>query len=203
MQAFHIVGPAPLYTNTFLLISDDGQGVVIDPAADAAEYNKILEENGAKLTDILCTHGHYDHVGSAMELRSRWGAKLWCEADDLAGNELFPLTEADMGYPEGDTITAGGLEFTVWHTPGHTKGSVCLLCDSWLFAGDTLFQGSTGRTDFPGGSPVEMRASLLKLAGLPIPREAQLLPGHGDFSTFGWELDHNWYIKNARRQGRG
>ena len=80
MQAFHIPGAAPLYTNTFLLISDAGHAVVIDPSADAQTYDKILKENNAQLTTILCTHGHYDHVGSAEALRTEWNAKLFCEA---------------------------------------------------------------------------------------------------------------------------
>ena len=202
MQAFHVLGPAPLYTNTFVLISEAGRGVVIDPAAPAGQYETLLAEHGATLAAILCTHGHYDHVGSAEELRTRWGAQLWCEAADLGPNEMYPLAQAGSGYPEGGTVQVDELSFTVWHTPGHTKGSVVLLCGSYLFAGDTLFQGSTGRTDLPGGDPREMSESLRKLAALPIPRETQVLPGHGDFSEFGWELDNNWYIRQALR-GKG
>ena len=101
MQAFHIPGAAPLYTNTFLLISDAGHAVVIDPAADAQTYDKILKENNAQLTTILCTHGHYDHVGSAEALRTEWNAKLYCEAADLAGDRMYPLSAADCGYAEG------------------------------------------------------------------------------------------------------
>ena len=97
MQAFHIPAAAPLYTNTFLLISDAGHAVIIDPAADAQTYDKILKENSAQLTTLLCTHGHYDHVGSAKALRTEWNAKLYCEADDLAGDRMYPLTEADGG----------------------------------------------------------------------------------------------------------
>ncbi len=197
MQAFHVVGEAPMYTNTFLLISDAGHGVVIDPAAGAAEYNKLLEQAGASLTYILCTHGHFDHVGSAEPLRKQWGAKLCCEAADLGGSRFFPLTEADSGYEEGGKVEVDELSFTVWHTPGHTPGSVCLLCGEYLFTGDTLFAGSIGRTDLPGGSTREINASLRKLAALPIPREAQVLPGHGEFSTFGEELANNWYIRSA------
>ena len=79
MKAFHLVGPAPFYTNSFLLISDAGNAVVIDPAAEVQEYDKILKEHGGKLSLILCTHGHYDHVGSAGVLSREWGAKLYCE----------------------------------------------------------------------------------------------------------------------------
>lgn len=199
MQAFHVIGEAPLYTNTFLLISAAGSAVIIDAAGAAAEYDKIIRENNARLTDIFCTHGHFDHVGSAAALRQEWGAKLWCEAADLLGTQLYPLTSADCGYEEGQTIAVDELSFTVWHTPGHTKGSVVLLCGEYLFTGDTLFAGSMGRTDLGGGSEADMTSSLRKLAALPIPRTAQVLPGHGDFSTFGAELDNNWYLRAACR----
>ena len=107
MKAYHVVGQAPMYTNTFLLISDAGHGVVIDPAGAAEDYNKILDQEGASLTQILCTHGHFDHVGSAVELKKKWGAKLWCEAADLEGGQFYPLTQADSGYQEG-RLPGGG-----------------------------------------------------------------------------------------------
>ena len=91
------------------------------------------------------------------------------------------------------------LTFTAWHTPGHTEGSVVLLCSEYLFVGDTVFQGSIGRTDLEGGSDHKLEASLRKFAGLPIPKETHLLPGHGDFSTYGEELETNYYIKAALR----
>ena len=84
--------------------------------------------------------------------------------------------------------------------PGHTPGSVCLLCGDYLFTGDTLFASSVGRTDLPGGSTRQLNASLRKLAGLPIPPEAQVLPGHGDLSTFGEERKNNWYVIHACKE---
>lgn len=199
MQAFHVPGPAPLYTNSYLLISDAGHGVIIDPAAEPEQYTKLLQEHSASLTAILCTHGHYDHVGSAQELCRSTGAKLYCEAADLHNDQLYPLSQADSGYEEGAAVTVDELAFMVWHTPGHTPGSVVLQCGGYLFAGDTLFQGSMGRTDLPGGSETEMMDSLRKLAALPLPRETQILPGHGDFSTLGQELDTNYYLRMAQR----
>ena len=151
MKAFHLVGPAPFYTNSFLLISDAGNAVVIDPAAEVQEYDKILKEHGGKLSLILCTHGHYDHVGSAGVLSREWGAKLYCEPADCLGTQLLPLKGSDSGYEEGEVIPLDELRFTVWHTPGHTEGSVVLLCENYLFVGDTVFQGSIGRTDLEGG----------------------------------------------------
>lgn len=201
MKAFHLLGAAPFYTNSFVLITDAGHAVVIDPAAEVQEYDKIFKDNNAKLTRIFCTHGHYDHVGSAGVLSREWGAKVWCEPADCMGVQLFPLKSADSGYEEGETIQVDELTFTVWHTPGHTEGSVVLLCGEYLFVGDTVFQGSIGRTDLDGGSSRKMDESLRKFAALPIPKETQLLPGHGDFSTFGEELNSNFYIRNAQRGG--
>ena len=199
MQAFHIPAPPPYYTNTFLLISDAGHAVIIDPAADVQNYEQILQEHNAVLTTLLCTHGHFDHVGSAEALRRKYHAVLYCEADDLAGDKMYPLSEADHGYAEGQTVAVDELQFTAWHTPGHTPGSVVLLCGSYLFVGDTVFQGSIGRTDLEGGDSRKMDESLRKFAALPVPAEAQVLPGHGDFSTFGQEAATNFYIKNALR----
>ena len=199
MQAFHVPGPAPLYTNSYLLISDAGHGVIIDPAAEPEQYTKLLQEHSASLTAILCTHGHYDHVGSAQELCRSTGAKLYCEAADLRNDQLYPLSQADSGYEEGAAVTVDELVFMVWHTPGHTPGSVVMQCGGYLFTGDTLFQGSMGRTDLPGGSETEMMDSLRKLAAMPLPRETQILPGHGDFSTLGQELDTNYYLRMAQR----
>ena len=201
MKAFHLLGAAPFYTNSFVLITDAGHAVVIDPAAEVQEYDKIFKDNNARLTHIFCTHGHYDHVGSAGVLSREWGAKVWCEPADCMGVQLFPLKSADSGYEEGETIQVDELTFTVWHTPGHTEGSVVLLCGGYLFVGDTVFQGSIGRTDLDGGSSRKMDESLRKFAALPIPKETQLLPGHGDFSTFGEELNSNFYIRNAQRGG--
>lgn len=168
-------------------------------AAEPEQYTKLLQEHSASLTAILCTHGHYDHVGSAQELCRSTGAKLYCEAADLRNDQLYPLSQADSGYEEGAAVTVDELAFMVWHTPGHTPGSVVLQCGGYLFTGDTLFQGSMGRTDLPGGSEAEMMDSLRKLAALPLPRETQILPGHGDFSTLGQELDTNYYLRMAQR----
>ena len=199
MKAFHLLGASPLYTNSFVLISDAGSAVIIDPAAAVQEYDKLLREHGAKLTHILCTHGHYDHVGSAQVLRTEWGAKLYCEAQDLAGDRMYPLAAADSSYTEGGTIRVDELAFTVWHTPGHSQGSVVILCGEYLFVGDTVFQGSIGRTDLEGGDMRQMDRSLRKFAALPVAKETQLLPGHGGFSTFGEELAGNFYLKQALR----
>ena len=167
----------------------------------AQAFLAALKEGGAEVTHILLTHGHYDHVGSAGVLSREWKTRIYCEPADCRGSQLFPLKSADSGYQEGEKLTVDELTFTVWHPPGHTEGGVVLLCGDYLFVGDTVFQGSIGRTDLEGGSMQKMDASLRKLAGLPIPKETQLLPGHGDFSTLGEELANNFYIRSALRGG--
>ena len=189
-------------TNCYILCDEAAKVcAVIDPGAEPELILSAAEKLDCTVDKILLTHGHFDHVGSAEALRRKYHAVLYCEADDLAGDKMYPLSEADHGYAEGQTVTVDELQFTAWHTPGHTPGSVVLLCGEYLFCGDTLFAGSIGRTDLEGGSSDAMNASLRKLAKLPIPRETQVLPGHGEFSTFGEELDNNYFIRSALRGG--
>ena len=195
MKAFHIVGPAPLCTNTFLLVTDAGHAVAIDPAADASLYEQALEQTGAKLTHILCTHGHYDHVGAVKQLREKWGCKVYLDSADAKGNSSLPMTESDSGYVDGGEIKVDELTFKTWHTPGHTPGSWVILCGDMFFTGDTLFHGSIGRTDLPGGSMMQMEESLQKLLELPVPDKARVLPGHEAFSTMADEKRHNYYLR--------
>ena len=195
MKAFHIVGPAPLCTNPFLLVTDAGHAVAIDPAADASLYEQALEQTGAKLTHILCTHGHYDHVGAVKQLREKWGCKVYLDPADAKGNSSLPMTESDSGYVDGGEIKVDELTFKTWHTPGHTPGSWVILCGDMFFTGDTLFHGSIGRTDLPGGSMMQMEESLQKLLELPVPDKARVLPGHEAFSTMADEKRHNYYLR--------
>ncbi len=195
MKAFHIVGPAPLCTNTFLLVTDAGHAVAIDPAADASLYEQALEQTGAKLTHILCTHGHYDHVGAVKQLKEKWGCKVYLDSADAKGNSSLPMTESDSGYVDGGEIKVDELTFKTWHTPGHTPGSWVILCGDMFFTGDTLFHGSIGRTDLPGGSMIQMEESLQKLLELPVPDKARVLPGHEAFSTMADEKRHNYYLR--------
>lgn len=195
MKAFHIVGPAPLCTNTFLLVTNAGHAVAIDPAADASLYEQALEQTGAKLTHILCTHGHYDHVGAVKQLKEKWGCKVYLDPADAKGNSSLPMTESDSGYVDGGEIKVDELTFKTWHTPGHTPGSWVILCGDMFFTGDTLFHGSIGRTDLPGGSMMQMEESLQKLLELPVPDKARVLPGHEAFSTMADEKRHNYYLR--------
>lgn len=199
MKIQHIPGAPPLYTNTFLLVTDAGHGILVDAAAAPQTYLDALEKEGASLTHILLTHGHYDHVGAVAALRQKTGCKVYMDPADALGSQMQPLTRdlVDEGWPAGDELKIDELTFRIYHTPGHTPGSVCLGCGGLLFSGDTLFAGSCGRTDLPGGSIAQMQKSLSLLAALPLPDETQVLPGHEAFSTLVRERRSNPYLNGA------
>ena len=199
MKIQHIPGLPPLYTNTFLIVTDAGHGILVDAAAAPRTYLDALEKEDASLTHILLTHGHYDHVGAVAALREQTGCKAYMDPADAAGSQMLPLSRGlvDENWPEGDELTIDELTFRVYHTPGHTPGSVCLQCGGLLFSGDTLFAGSCGRTDLPGGSMAQMQKSLSMLAALPLADETQVLPGHEAFSTLGRERRGNPCLNGA------
>ena len=199
MKIQHIPGVAPLYTNTFLIVTDAGHGIIVDAAAAPQTYLGALQAEQAQLTHILLTHGHYDHVGAVAALRKATGCKVYMDPVDAAGNQMLPLTRdlVDENWPANGELKIDELTFKIYHTPGHTPGSVCLLCGELMFSGDTLFSGSCGRTDFPGGSMQQMQQSLSLLAELPIPDTVQVLPGHESFSTLGRERRSNPYMNGA------
>ena len=180
-------------TNTYIL-SNDREAVVIDPGY---EPDTILDAlDGLTLKAILLTHGHFDHVGAVKELVAETGCEVYIHAADTT---LPPMITAGQlyythTYAEGDTITpASGLELTVLHTPGHTPGSVCLLWNDQMFSGDTLFEGSCGRVDLPGGDPRVMMESLNRLASLEA--EYHVHPGHGGSTTLSREKRYNPYLR--------
>ena len=199
MKIQHIPGAPPLYTNTFLLVTDAGHGILVDAAAAPQTYLDALEKEGASLTHILLTHGHYDHVGAVAALRQKTGCKVYMDPVDAVGSQMQPLTRdlVDEGWPAQGELKIDELTFQIYQTPGHTPGSVCLRCGNLLFSGDTLFAGSCGRTDLPGGSMAQMQQSLSLLAALPLPDETQVLPGHEAFSTLGRERRSNPYLNGA------
>ena len=196
MKVTHILGAAPLYTNTFLIVTDQKHGILIDAAAEPETYKKALAEQGATLTHILLTHGHYDHVGAVAALRRETGCKVYLDPADALGNDLYPLKSSDVdeAWPVSGSLAIDELTFTVYHTPGHTPGSVVLALGNMLFCGDTLFVGSCGRTDMPGGSGIRMQQSLSMLAESDLRDDAQVLPGHGESSTLGLERRSNPFM---------
>ena len=199
MKVTHILGAAPLYTNTFLIVTDQKHGILIDAAAEPGTYKKALAEQGATLTHILLTHGHYDHVGAVAALRRETGCKVYLDPADALGDALYPLkaSDVDEAWPASGSLTIDELTFTIYHTPGHTRGSVVLALGKLLFCGDTLFAGSCGRTDMPGGSGIQMQQSLSMLAESDLRNDMQVLPGHGEDSTLGRERLSNPFMTDG------
>ena len=180
-------------TNTYIL-SNGTEAAVIDPGYEPDTILDALE--GLTLKAILLTHGHFDHVGAVRELVAETGCEVWIHA---AEGTMPPMVTAGPlyythTYDEGDTICpSSGVEITVLHTPGHTPGSVCLLCGRDLFSGDTLFEGSCGRVDLPGGNGHQMVASLRRLAALQA--DYQVHPGHGGSTALSAERRYNPYMR--------
>lgn len=195
----------PIGTNCYILEDEKSrEAAVIDPGGDAPEIIKALGD--AELRYILLTHGHYDHTGGAAELLEAYPkAPLYIHRADFENVDpsLFPLrTQVPVVnfYGEGDQIAFGGdtVKIQVLHTPGHSEGSVTLRCDDLLFCGDTLFAGSCGRTDFPGGSIPKILASLRRLGELE--GNLRILPGHMETSTLETERARNPFLRQALRE---
>lgn len=180
-------------TNTYIL-SNDREAVVIDPGYEADTILDALE--GKELKAILLTHGHFDHVGAVKELVAETGCDVYIHPAEAT---LPPMiTDGQLyythTYSEGDTVSPiDGVELTVLHTPGHTPGSVCLLMKDQMFSGDTLFEGSCGRIDLPGGNPQQMLQSLRRLASLQA--DYHVHPGHGGSTTLAEEKRYNPYLR--------
>ena len=183
-------------TNCYLVWQEGREDcVLIDPGYLPDEIMGFVQSKGKKLAAILLTHGHFDHVGGVKKIAKETGCPVYLREEE---NSLPPFMTAGTLYSTDDfedTLTVAGLTFTVLHTPGHTPGSVCLICEDVIFAGDTLFAGSCGRTDFPGSDPGDMKISLQKLYALP--GNYQVFPGHGESTTLEYEREHNPYMKGV------
>ena len=180
---------------------------IVDPGQDADDLIAFLAEKGLTPAAIVLTHGHFDHIGAVPGLLAKWpdlpvhigpGDVVMLGHPQNAWPPDYPLAPrpatlaADL--TEGATLTAGGLSAKIVSTPGHTPGSVCLYFEEarLMLTGDTLFAGSCGRTDFPGGSMAQMKASLKRLAAFPP--ETEVVAGHGMPTTIAREVETNPYM---------
>lgn len=172
---------------------------VIDPGDELNTIMDYIEELHLKVRAVFLTHGHYDHTGAARGIHEETGAPVFINKKDVTDDEepfRFRAFPDLRFYSDGDIIDVGSLSFRVMETPGHSEGSVTLKCEDALFTGDTLFEGSCGRTDLPGGDMEKMLASLRRLSS--IPGNYEVWPGHMGATTLDVEKASNYYMRYAK-----
>ena len=192
-----------LETNCYVITNLETLGcVIVDPGDESNTVLDYVEECRAKVCAVMLTHGHYDHVGAVEEIARETGCKVYINPRDegwepgLSGMKYkVPEGIEKVYYDDGDTVVEAGLGFKVIATPGHTPGGVCLICGDALFTGDTLFRGSCGRTDLPGGSMRTEMQSLKRICSLS--GDYDVYPGHMDSSTLERERRFNYYCREA------
>lgn len=187
------------------LISTDKSAIVIDPGFNSSYVEDFLLKNADKERMILLTHAHFDHIGGALQLKEKTGVKIAIGRIDepSLSDENYNLStlfnayikpfNADILLDDGEITKIGDITLKTIHTPGHTRGSVGYLIENNLFSGDTLFNLSVGRTDFPGGNTKQLLNSVKKLFALDD--NIKVFSGHGATTTIGYEKINNPYIK--------
>lgn len=205
---FSIIVTGVLEENCYIVYDKAGTCVIVDPGDDSETISDFIAENDLEPKAILLTHGHFDHTGAVVALKERYNPlpvyihyddrKMLKEEEqqgifDFGTDDEF---EADAYFEDGENLNFGELTFTVLHTPGHTKGSCCFICENAMFSGDTLFRRSIGRVDLPGGSLSAMTKTLRDKIAL-LPKDLTVYPGHGEITTIEEEIAENPYIREA------
>ncbi len=205
---FEIVVVGPLGVNCFIVGDEvSGQGIVVDPGADAAKVLSIVRERGLAIRYVINTHGHFDHVGGNRKVLEVTGAPLLIHRDDapflsraadvatMYGLATENSPPPDQFLEDGMVVSFGGQTLQVLHTPGHTPGGCCLYLEKEgkVITGDTLFAEGVGRTDFPGSSHEALMTSI-RTKLLTLPDATVVYPGHGPSTTIGHEKRYNPYV---------
>lgn len=208
--AHHVVGP--LQCNCYIVGDREAnRAIVIDPGDDADVLAESIAKHGLTVDAIVATHAHFDHLLAAQRLRELTGASFYLHDSDRVlldwvqesvriylGVDGGPPPDVDSSASEGDVLSAGSSELEIVHTPGHSPGSISLVGDDVVFSGDTLFAGSIGRTDLPGG---DTRALLDAVRGklFEFDDDTHVYPGHGPVTTIGQERRYNPFVGTAGR----
>ncbi|MCM1523176.1 MAG: MBL fold metallo-hydrolase [Ruminococcus sp.] len=196
--------------NSYIIVTEDNKGVLVDAPGNGREIMKAAEKNNIALTDILLTHGHCDHISACAYVQRETGARVHISEYDVkkltnqntnltAYFALPPIDPPDLPDPLTGDITLNGIKIRVINTPGHTRGSVCYIIDDNMFCGDTLFKGSMGRTDMPDGDEKAMLSTLAMLYDFEPETDYKLFPGHGRLTSMSAERKNNRYMIYAHK----
>jgi glyoxylase-like metal-dependent hydrolase (beta-lactamase superfamily II) len=199
----------PFLSNCYIVGSEKTrEGMIIDPGAEAETILNTVKKSGLRIVLIVATHTHIDHIGALAQVKDATKASFALHEAEKSGGaptaleELFAPLLGDSGHPlpppdrllsDGDIVEIGELHFKVLHTPGHSPGGICLLGHGVVFCGDTLFNYSIGRTDFPGCSYQQLMDSIYTKL-MTLPDETRVFPGHGPETTIGFERQHNPFL---------
>lgn len=196
----------PGQANTYIVDDEHGKCFIVDPGGHVDDITKYIKDHGFELEYIILTHGHGDHIGGVDGYQNDFpDVKVIAheaEFEMLHNPEMNftrmmfgrPITvDADQYVKEGDTLKCGEIEMKFFHTPGHSPGGMCILCDNVLFSGDTLFQQSVGRTDFEGSSYKDLTKSIREKI-FALPDDTQVLPGHMGPTSVKFEKEHNPFV---------
>lgn len=199
----------PLQTNSYILSNANKECVIFDPGGDGRRLLALIEKQQLKPIAILLTHAHFDHIGAVDDVRAKWDIpvyvhekeKEWLTNPSLNGSQFFQMggeitvKAADHLISSEGIFTVGSFTFTLFHTPGHSPGSLSFYLPELdiVFSGDALFAGSIGRTDLPGGNHDQLLASIHKKL-LTLNEETMVLSGHGPETTIGAEMDQNPFL---------
>lgn len=197
----------PLASNCYIIADKKSKkAAIIDPGGDSNKILDVITKEQLTVEFIFLTHGHSDHIAALKEVKNATNAKIAIHEEDAPmllssqGNLSvyigfgFTQPSADIKLKGNEKFQIGGLTLEILHTPGHTPGGICIKVNNMVFTGDTLFAGSIGRTDFPGGSYDELISSI-KEKLMPLGDDMSVLPGHGEPSTIGAEKKMNPFLK--------